>query len=598
VTLSIQLFGPPTVVLDGEVRGRPRGTKTWALLALLARSEVPMARSRLAELLFSDAADPLGALRWTASELRRLLGASDVVGGDPMSLALPAGSEVDVDVVLRGDWLDALAQPGVGRPFLEDVQPDAGAPFELWLAGERRRMAAATEAVLHEATAALLARGETDRSVQVAERLVELNAYEENFHVLLVRCLVAAGDLAAAQAQVEAGTTLLRDELGVEPTIALTSAVQVPERAVQASPASLRAQLEAGQAAIDAGVIDAGLETLRGVAAGSLASEDDELAAQAGLSLGVGLVHAARGTDEEAIAILHRTLDLAEVAGNDTVGAAGRRELGYVEFLRGRYDRADTFLAEARDYASGDDAQLSWIELFVGSCLSDQGRYTRGEAALRSSLERAGRAGDRRGVIFANTHLGRLLLLRGEIDEAEDLLADAVTGARGDGWTSFISYPETYAAEVLLSQDRVDEADELLEHAYALGCQIGDVCWQTLALRGLGLVADRRGEAELALERLADAPTHCRRLPDAYIWAEAYALEALAGVAVARHDERAATWVAQLDNLATRHNLRDLAVRAQLHRAALGDDGALDVAQLMAAEVDSPVLLDAIAAAG
>ena len=40
------------------------------------------------------------------------------------------------------------------------------------------------------------------------------------------------------------------------PTIALTSAVQVPERAVQASPASLRAQLEAGQAAIDAGVID------------------------------------------------------------------------------------------------------------------------------------------------------------------------------------------------------------------------------------------------------------------------------------------------------------------------------------------------------
>jgi DNA-binding SARP family transcriptional activator len=596
VELSIQLFGPPCVALDGEDRGRPRGTKTWALLALLARSEAPVPRSRLAELLFSDAADPLGALRWTASELRRLLGSSDIVGGDPMALDLPAGSEVDVDVVLRGDWADALDLAGVGRPFLQDVQPDAGAAFELWLAGERRRMEAATEAVLHEATSALLARGETARAVEVAERLVALNPYEENFQVSLIRCLVAAGDVTGAQARVDLCTKLLREELGVEPTAALTHAARVPERAVQASPASLRAQLEAGQAAIDAGVVDAGLETLRGVASGALSSGADDLAARAGLALGIALVHSARGTDEEAVSILHRTLDLAEAAGNDPVAAAGRRELGYVEFLRGRYDRADAILTEARPFAEGDDVELAWIDLFAGSCWSDQGKYAQGEEALRSSMARAGRSGEERATIFAATHLGRLLLLRGDTAEAHRLLTDASERARSDGWTAFLPYPEIYLAEVLLAEDRVDEAADLLEHAYALGCQIGDVCWQTLSLRGLGRVSDRRGDDELALEQLTDAPTHCRRMPDAYIWAEVYALEALVAVAARRRHPSAATWVDQLDQMATRHNLRELAVRAQLHRATLGDIDALDVAQLLAAEVDNPLLATALTA--
>ncbi len=123
------------------------------------------------------------------------------------------------------------------------------------------------------------------------------------------------------------------------------------------------------------------------------------------------------------------------------------------------------------------------------------------------------------------------------------------------------------------------------------------MCWQTLALRGLGKVSDRRGDIGGALEQLADAPTRCRRTPDAYIWAETYALETLAAVAVARGDERAAAWVADLDQMASRHNLREMAVRAQLHRAALGDPEALEVARLLAAEVDNPVLTAALGAA-
>ncbi len=590
--LTVDLLGPPRVTLDGEERSRPRGAKTWALLAVLARSEVPLARTRVAELLFAEADDPLAALRWTASELRRLLGAADAVAGDPLVLDLPPGAQVDVDLVVRGDWAEVLELPGLGRPFLEGINPNTGAAFELWLDGERRRIEAATEAVLHEAASTMLARGEPDRAVEWAERLVGINPYEENYHAQLIRALVAAGRTGEADARVEAATRLLREELGVEPTRALAQAARVPEVAVRASAASLRAQLDAGRAALDAGVLDAGLETLRGVAAGASVAGDATvgLAAEAHLALGVGLVHAARGADEEAVTVLHQTLALAEQASDDAVAAAGLRELGYVEFLRGRYDRALAWLQRAREHAGGDDRELAWVDLFTGSCWSDQGRYTQGEVALRSAQERASGIGEDRSEMFAATHLGRLLLLRGEHDEAEEVLTGATAAVREAGWTAFLPYPEAYLAELWLLDDRVDEAEELFEHAFALGCQIGDVCWQTMSLRGLGLVADRRGDLEATLARLADAPTRCRQMPDAYIWAETYAQEALAAVAVRHAEPRAGIWVDKLDELASRHNLRDLSVRAQAHRAALGDPEALEVARLLADEVDNPAL--------
>jgi DNA-binding SARP family transcriptional activator len=58
----------------------------------VALAELPVIRERLASLLFADAADPLGALRWTLAELRRAPGAPDALRGDPVRLGLPSGS--------------------------------------------------------------------------------------------------------------------------------------------------------------------------------------------------------------------------------------------------------------------------------------------------------------------------------------------------------------------------------------------------------------------------------------------------------------------------------------------------------------------------
>ena len=96
VTLSIRLLGPPALERDGRLVAAPRGRKAWAVLAYLLLAERPPGRRQLAELLFGDADDPLGALRWTLAELRRALGTPELFGGDPVATALGPGLEVDV----------------------------------------------------------------------------------------------------------------------------------------------------------------------------------------------------------------------------------------------------------------------------------------------------------------------------------------------------------------------------------------------------------------------------------------------------------------------------------------------------------------------
>ena len=59
--------------LPGEVY-RFRSRKSWALLAYLILTTAARRAARLAELLFPEADDPVRALRWSLSEIRRGLG--------------------------------------------------------------------------------------------------------------------------------------------------------------------------------------------------------------------------------------------------------------------------------------------------------------------------------------------------------------------------------------------------------------------------------------------------------------------------------------------------------------------------------------------
>src|SRR5437867_9934414 len=107
--ITAHLLGPPIVLRDGVVYASPRGRKAWALFAYLALVDKPPSRLQLIDLLFPEAEDPAGALRWNLSELRRLLGGPDTVGsGNTVRLRLPEGSVLDVSVLISGTSGEAM----------------------------------------------------------------------------------------------------------------------------------------------------------------------------------------------------------------------------------------------------------------------------------------------------------------------------------------------------------------------------------------------------------------------------------------------------------------------------------------------------------
>jgi hypothetical protein len=87
-----------------------------------------------------------------------------------------------------------------------------------------------------------------------------------------------------------------------------------------------------------------------------------------------------------------------------------------------------------------------------------------------------------------------------------------------------------------------------------------------------------------------EAPRLCRRLPDTYLWIEAYGLDALCAVAVEHDPESAGRWIGELEAIAARRGMRELLARASVHRARLGEPGALEQARSLAAQVDNPAL--------
>ena len=79
----------------------------------------------------------------------------------------------------------------------------------------------------------------------------------------------------------------------------------------------------------------------------------------------------------------------------------------------------------------------------------------------------------------------------------------------------------------------------------------------------------------------------------------AHVLDAVVGAALDRDDQpEAARLVDALASLAARGEMRELVVRAHLHRGRRGDDSALASARLLAAGIDNPALAPLLDGAG
>ena len=593
-TLVIRLLGRPGIERDGGVMVPPRGHKAWAVLAYVVLAERPVARARLAGLLFSDAEDPLGAVRWTLAELRRALGVPDTLRGDPLELGLPAGAVVDVLAVASGDPDPEL----VRGALLEGVDPGAGAVFDAWLLVERRRLAGVCEAVLRDAALRALASGAALDAATLASRALALNEFDESTHELLVRCLARAGDVGAARHHANTCEVLFRRELGRTPDPRVRRAADdhgVEDTPTEGDRAAAIGQLQAGRAAVAAGAVEPGIACLRQACAEARGVRDPALLARALAALGVVLVHAIRGRDEEGAAMLHEALVLAETAGERELTVKVCRELGFVEVQAGRTASAGRWLLRATSLAH-DERERAAVLGVRGMALSDRAHYAAAIALLGESADTARGCGDLRQAAWSLAILGRARLLRGELPEAVDLLDESLALVQQEGWVAFQPFPEALRAETALRCDDPDHAAALLNHAFALGCRLGDPCWEAMAARAQGLVLHAAGEGDAALACLRDAAERAVRFADPYVWVHAYCLDALAGVEIAVGAPEARERVARLDQVAGRSDMRELVVRAALHRARLGDPGGVPTARLLSEAIDNPALHAELAA--
>ena len=593
---AIRLLGKPRIERGGQAGVSPRGRKTWALLAYLLLCEQPPPRSRVASLLFSEADDPLGALRWTLADLRRMLGGADVVSGDPLHLQLPAG--VSVDVALEPGLTHDTPFVLPDGELLEGLTFPSSPVFEAWLGVMRRYLDGAVRSLVHDEALARLAAGDVDRATALATHLVSQDPIDQAAQELLIRCLARAGRVAAAERQLTECETLLRRELGMAAGPELRRAALESNLlrgdAVGDSESAL-AQLAAGEAALEAGAVEPGVEILRQACAEAAAAGEPSLHARALAALGSALVHAVRGRDEEGALRLHEALPLAESCGERATAAVACRELGYIDTQAGRNPSAGRWLLRASELAVGSD-ELCAVLGVRGMALSDRGHYAAALELLNKSVARADRCGRPRQAAWSLSLIGRVHLLRGDLALAMPALDESLALVTAERWTAFRPWPEALRAEVSLLAGDPRRAAENVDHAFRLACKLEDPCWEAMAARLAGMLAAGRSDVTMAREHFADALKRATRVSDAYVWVNAHVLDAFATLAVRTEDHEAAAIVDRLAAVAERCGLRELVVRAHLHRARLGDPASVETARVLAAEIDNPALAALVAA--
>lgn len=184
-----------------------------------------------------------------------------------------------------------------------------------------------------------LSAGDHDRARTLAERAVACRPLDESGHIILVRCLVASGDLSSAAAHVDATEARFLRETGEKTTAALRAAAR---KSIADAPqgvsknAMIDTLIKSGKAAVSAGAVDAGLDCFRRAAADAEKIKDDRLLAQALLELGTSLIHAVRGFDDEGVLALQSAAEVASRTGSSDLTAHALCELGYSEALAGR----------------------------------------------------------------------------------------------------------------------------------------------------------------------------------------------------------------------------------------------------------------------
>ncbi|WP_062517424.1 AfsR/SARP family transcriptional regulator [Demequina gelatinilytica] len=563
--LAIRLIGQPRLLRDGLTLPGPRGAKCWALLARIVRSQDPLSRQQLVSELFSEADDPMGALRWSLAELRRRLGMPEALLGNPVVPGFDAGTQIDTEVVGGG----RLTDPAPRGLFLEGIEVQASPAFDTWLLVERQRVAGDVIGALRKEVLRAMSTHDHPRALALASAMVDTAPLEEGPHVLLVKAFIGAGDRISAHRHVASTEAAFMRELGVPPSPALSAAARppvTPNTAGVSSVATAESLLTAGLAAVGAGAAGSGIATLRGAVAAAEGAGDGRLTATCLFELGSALVHAARGYDDEGAIVLDASREAASEAGEQEIAAKALAELAYVDVLAARRECAVEGLALAWETAAPYPRVRAAVAAYDAVHLSDWGRLDGSLERFDEAIDLCRETGSVKRGIWAMAHAARAAYLSGWLAAAERWAKEAQRQAQSERWTAIRPWPEAWHAHVRLAKGEAPAAVRAdIESSYALARQLEDPCWEGVTAKVMGLTYVAEGDTDAAMPWLDHAGTACRRINDSYKWLEAEVQVTDAEVALAHGDAERAVAHAELAlQIAARGDMPLLLQRAEV----------------------------------
>ncbi|GAC1445644.1 MAG: hypothetical protein NVSMB52_07510 [Chloroflexota bacterium] len=220
------LLGRPATAVAGKLEPLKLRPKAMALLAYLALSHGAIARRTLARLVFQGAGDPIADLRWHLSYLRAAC--PPLVTAHLRSNRESIDLEVPTDVALFRRGIETLQRsadsPDASRilelyrdDLLLGLSVSASPEFDTWMYIEQESLRRLFGQATMRFTRQVMESERIAEAVGPLSRLVSVDPYLEEGHVLLIETLEALQMPALAAAAYDRYQRIVRTELGAQP---------------------------------------------------------------------------------------------------------------------------------------------------------------------------------------------------------------------------------------------------------------------------------------------------------------------------------------------------------------------------------------------
>ena len=473
------------------------------------------------------------AVPWdVAQSIRQRVAALPESARRLLAIAAVAGRVVSRSVMLEvldtpaDTALDALEAACQARLLAEVGADSYGFPHDLIREGIAGDLSAARRAALHRRLAEAI-----ERWLGQAANAPELLAYHfaragdrERAAVYLER----AGDRAAAMHAYAEAEEAYRALLAVQEELGRPGAAAA---AGEKLGSVLRAVAR----------YDAALEVLERAAAAARTASDAERLVR--VIVEIGRTHANRGTAAEGVRSLapllaSREFETAAIA--PVVRAALYDALAQLYHLSGRYDEQLEAAVRAEELArEGADAALrAQVTLRRGSALRMLGRLEEAREVLEQAISSAEAAGDRQNLSYALENASVVYLFRGALGQSSSYVARALALAEEVGDPLAIGLMTLRRGINRCITGEWLAAREDLEHARRVLTTIGDSWAGVYAPLGLGQLGLMTGDDETATAQLSEAIRLARGIGD--LQALRWAQSALAERELLRGDAAAA----------------------------------------------------------